>query len=389
MVNVEDFGAVCDGVTDDRAAIQAALDTGKIVRLPDNATCAVNGTLTPRSGGGLVGGHMYSSHLLATTASAPLISVPHGVAHLTIGSFGMLRSVTATAGGDGIVFLGETELTNISNMWIEGQWNGVALCHTATSRISDMIITANRNNGLQMVNRPDQTGYQWLMDNILCEKNGGRGFLIASVPCTMAGGNSVANMTRLASFANTLEGFYAVGLPSVPINGLRISNSFFGEDGRDEVLLDTYGATHVLTNVYAEIAGTRTTGPTLSTPQSNLGSGFFYTGNNADVEMFGCIAKANSRYGLISHAGKLGVMGGSFTYNCQAPGAPGPGIFIRNGSAVRINGARSGGAPQTFGLVFDAAPISALYDGCDFTGNGGGAVFNSSICPVKAGVNLP
>ena len=133
----------------------------------------------------------------------------------------------------------------------------------------------------------------------------------------------------------------------------------------------------------AEIAGTRTTGPTLSTPPSNLGAGF-YTGNNVDVEMFGCIAKANSRYGLVSHAGKLGIMGGSFTYNCQAPGAPGPGLFIRAGNAVR---ARSGGSPQTFGLVFDAANINAIYDGCDFTGNSGGAVFNSSTVTIKVGLN--
>ena len=51
MVNVRDFGAVGDGITLDTAAIQKALDSGKIVRFP--AGVYLSGTIYLRSGGGL------------------------------------------------------------------------------------------------------------------------------------------------------------------------------------------------------------------------------------------------------------------------------------------------------------------------------------------------
>ena len=51
MVNVRDFGAAGDGRTLDTAAIQRALDSGKIVRFP--AGVYLSGTVYLRSGGGL------------------------------------------------------------------------------------------------------------------------------------------------------------------------------------------------------------------------------------------------------------------------------------------------------------------------------------------------
>lgn len=52
MINVRDFGAVGDGVTDDRAAIQAALDAGGWIEIPDGTYALASGgvlRVRPRS----------------------------------------------------------------------------------------------------------------------------------------------------------------------------------------------------------------------------------------------------------------------------------------------------------------------------------------------------
>ena len=51
MVNVKNFGAAGDGVTDDTAAIQAALDTGEVVCFPAGIYNA--NTIYLRSNGGI------------------------------------------------------------------------------------------------------------------------------------------------------------------------------------------------------------------------------------------------------------------------------------------------------------------------------------------------
>jgi hypothetical protein len=386
VVHVKDFGAVCDGTTDDTAAIQAALNTGKTVRLPDAATCKITSALTMLHGGGLIGGGMQSSFLTSSSTTAPMISVPASVGHITITGLALTRSVTATTGADGISFAGGNQVCVLDRLWIEKQFNGLRLSNTAISYAQNIVLHANQSNGLIMTNTATLPGFQWVLDNILSELNGGRGFLIASI-AGPTGANSCGQMTRLYSFANNFEGFLVSGLSSLPIVAIRLSDSFFGQDGLDEVSLDTFGGDHVLTNVFTELAGTLATGPTQSTPASHVGSGFKFSPNNPDIELNGCRAIQHSEKGLISFADKLGIIGGSFTNN----GLPTPtfGLFIRGGSGVRIVGVRSGGSPQTIGLVFDAAAITALYDGCDFTGNSTGPVSNASTGTVKIGTNLP
>lgn len=54
LANVMDYGAVGDGVTDDTAAIQAALDTGNSLFFPADKTYLVSGPLSPTADGQVI-----------------------------------------------------------------------------------------------------------------------------------------------------------------------------------------------------------------------------------------------------------------------------------------------------------------------------------------------
>ena len=52
--NVQDYGAVGDGLTNDRSAIQSALDTGNSVFFPAGKVFRVDGTLAATANGQII-----------------------------------------------------------------------------------------------------------------------------------------------------------------------------------------------------------------------------------------------------------------------------------------------------------------------------------------------
>lgn len=371
---VAEYGAVCDGSADDTTAIQLALNTGKAITLP-NATCKITGTLTISvNGTSFVGQGQASSILTSTSTTLPMITISSAVTHVTVANMFLTRSVTATSGATGILFGGNTEVTRLSNLWIEKQYNGVELSTTNYSRAEHIVLNQNQNDGLRLVNTAGSGTCQWILDDILSQQNVLRGFLIASIagPSQM----TLGGWTRLSTFANTSSGLLASAAVGVPINGIRLSNSFFGQDGDDEISLDTRGGLHVISNTFEELAGTRTTGPTFATAASNVGSGINLSANNTDVEILNNRSDGNSAKGLVSSATNLGVIGGEYTRN--GAGGATAGISIATAGTIRIVGVRATGSPQNQGIALAAAAINGVINGNDVSGTGGNILDSST-----------
>jgi parallel beta-helix repeat protein len=121
FVNVRDFGAVLNGSTDDRTAIQAALNSGAVeVRI--NGIGAISGYLTVPAGVRFVGAGQ-SSGVLATaamTAYAPFGSAHQGQMVLLIGAGATCENMRLNGGNftSGGVAVAATAQNKIEGNWI-------------------------------------------------------------------------------------------------------------------------------------------------------------------------------------------------------------------------------------------------------------------------------
>ncbi len=282
--------------TDDTTAIQTQLTAGRVVVLKDNAISLITSALSISvSGSGIVGAGIKSSGLISTSTTVAMISVGSGVNNIVLKNFMLTRNTIGTGSAFGIGFGGNTEETLIDHLWIEKQSYGIAALTTSFSWISNCIITNNTNDGLLVGDIAAAGGMQWYLDNILSQSNGGRGFCFAT---GFTHASSVGTWTRLYTYANSSFGLAVIGISAAPINGVRLYNSFFGQDGNTEVYLDTYGSLHGISNVFLELAGTSLTGPTGATAASGIGSGLLVTANNIDVRVSDAYATQNSAAGF-------------------------------------------------------------------------------------------
>lgn len=106
-VSVLDFGAVGDGSTDDTAAIQAAMNTGKDVYFPYTAnTYKVTSTLNLKAGQVLIGSGKYSADTgwygISANMTAPIFTMGDG-ATASLRSMGF-QNLTARNTGGGVIY---------------------------------------------------------------------------------------------------------------------------------------------------------------------------------------------------------------------------------------------------------------------------------------------
>jgi hypothetical protein len=346
-----------------------------------------------KNGATIIGDSFELSVITSTSTTAPMISINGGLNGVNIQGIKLTRSVTASSGADGIkcntVTIGQSY---IGNVLVEKQSVGIHLGPTDHSLLENAISQKNQGQGVRIASSSTDGAVQWSINGLLCQMNGAQGILVQSVSGTAQ--MTLGTYRNVNTFANTGAGIAFAGLSGCPIQGVRISGAFVGEDANSEIYLDTYGGQHQISNVFSELAGRRTTGPSLSTAASNIGSGFEVTGNNADVLFTGCHTNGNSFDGFYL-AGSECVISACRATNNGISNISGRknGINVAAGFAVLVNSTRSGntgaGASQDYG-VFAADGNNVSITSCDLRSNTTaivGATANSNFFTLFG--NLP
>lgn len=351
--------------TDDTTAFNSAFTYasafGGTVYVPAD-DYMINGTINIGGNGTrLRGDGPINTRLWSILPSNAMIVVGGGLSEVAIDDVQLDRPpyVTASSGANGISWaLASISDGKIRRVWCRHHYVGFALGPCALGWLQDIRAEYNISHGVHIVNNTVQQGAQWYTNNVYAGQNGGCGFVLQTTPSAPAGGMGTGNITRLLTFANTSFGFAALGSAASPIHAIRLSDSFMGQDNTDEILLDTYGADHQISNCFIELAGTFASGPTLSTPASNVGSGLNVTANNINIIVNNVISNGNSTHGMSISAGFSTINNSFWTFNVNQ------GLVIADGT-------------------------KAILDGNYFTGNAGNLTVSSNASSLVAVGNFP
>jgi hypothetical protein len=324
-VSVTDFpyNAACDWNdgsqtgTDDHLAIQAALNAARNVYVPrdcyigtakltfGNLPFATLQGASPGASVNVAGGGG-GSRLISASTSAATIEVVAAVPGLTIKNLGLTKpnSVTAGVGADGIKFLGYEDSPKIENIDVTRHYVGLNLSSTGYGLVRDSHIYSNVSDGIKMANATILNDFQWYVESTLVELNGGWCSNVVSNSSAIGPSNKSSQGTwdGLRCFANASGGMNFQGNSAIPIQGVRIANSFLGADGGPEIRLDTYNTyPHMISGGYLEINGS---GPCV-----------VVTANNSAVLNIDGTTIVHCKTSGIDNAASISVQGSDISYN--------------------------------------------------------------------------
>lgn len=317
VFNVSDYGAVGDNSADDTPAIQAAISaasvSGGLVFLPRGVYRTTGPLVISAPNVAIVGVGRTATRIVNALTTGNVFEVALTATRCTIASMTIDRQTIATAGA-GIYAYSESGRGNhmdFHDLYVYNQFRGIYLGPQSWGEVRNVIVDQCNGDGIFITNNSDNGACQWQLTNILVQKVGGHGYWVYS-QTTGPTQITLGQWTNVASFACTGAGIYMQGRAGRPIHDARISGGFIGEDGCTagaEIVLDTYGGSHLFTGMFIELAGSRTTGPSFATAASGLGHGIYATPNNTDWTMAGAHIVANARSGIYNEAARATLNG--------------------------------------------------------------------------------
>lgn len=265
--------------------------------------------------------------------NGPVFQLGGGANYLEIRDLIIGRDGTPVAGDDGVSSVDEfSNLAVIDGVVATNQWHGFHLGPTGYSKLINCVAMGNYGDGIRVTNSAlNPGGAQWSIFKSLSEHNNGYGLCWKSV----SGDMNVGDVQGFSTMANGSGGIAALGGTGRGIPGVRIANSFIGEDGGNGgIYLDTYaGFDARISDCYIELPGTTQTGRDRLIPPTNLSPGIIISANNTDVLIEGNTIRGATASGIVLVGGRTHITGNKLSY-CGDPGALGNqcGINILGGT---------------------------------------------------------
>lgn len=221
------WGVQYDGVTDDTAAWQAALNTGYKIE-GDHGSTIIKASLTMVSGGGFIGAGE-TTKFIRKFSGGQLIRFPGGGLPIYLRDFLITTdpSITPVSGDTGIDIGYASSWTGrgeIANLLIAAQYDGFKWTAGTAGPINNVQALGNLGNGFYGIN-PRMEFY-----DCLSQSNAGNGYLLN----TTVSGETGVSFTRSGTFANQGYGFLAqagAGLSGANVNLIASGSSFDGQGG--------------------------------------------------------------------------------------------------------------------------------------------------------------